>query len=167
MTKLAKIPNEAQFSQATIGDLSYISEKMLALHHFESADQPAALEVNANFKSQLTDWITIELNTPSSLIFLIWYEEHCIGFAFMKIMNNPNAFTLYKNYGCLQSLWIDQEYREHNFGKQTVCFVESIFREQNISYYDVNYTSSNETARRFWQSCGLEETAITARKFLD
>jgi len=108
----------------------------------------------------------LELLNSGSLIFLLLLNDQIVGFAFLKISDIPNEFTEHSRYGILQSIWIDKPYRKLALGKQTVSFVESIFREEGISYYEVNYTSTNRIACEFWSSCGLKETSITARKFL-
>ena len=162
----AKTANEVSFTQATIDDLNYVTEKTLLLHEFETHNQPAKLQTNQQFESQIKEWMKLELLNPSSLIFLLHLNDKIVGFAFLKISDIPNEFTEHVRYGVLQSIWVDEAYRKLALGRQTVSFVESIFREQGIQYYEVNYTSTNQVACEFWDSCGLKETSVTARKFL-
>ena len=162
----AKTTSEVSFTQATIDDLDYVTRTTLLLHEFETHKQPAKLQTNQQFELQIKEWMKLELLNPSSLIFLLHMSNKIVGFAFLKISDIPNEFTEYARYGVLQSIWIDEAYRKLALGKQTVSFVESIFREQGIQYYEVNYTSSNQVAGDFWRTCGLTETSITARKFL-
>ena len=166
MQPSAKMTNEISFTQATVNDLDYITQKTLLLHEYETHAQAAKLQTKKNLTSKIKEWMELELSSPASLIFLLQVDENKVGFAFLKISDIPNDFTEYARYGILQSIWIDDDYRKLALGKQTVSFVESIFREEGIRYYEVSYTSTNQTARDFWRSCGLKETSITARKFL-
>jgi len=162
----AKATNEVSFTQATIKDLDYVTQKTLLLHEFETHEQPAKLQTNEQFESHVKEWMKLELLNPGSLIFLLHLNAQVVGFAFLKISDIPNEFTEHARYGILQSIWIDESYRKFSLGKETVSFVESVFREEGIQYYEVNYTSTNRVACEFWTSCGLKETSVTARKFL-
>jgi ribosomal protein S18 acetylase RimI-like enzyme len=155
-----------EFKQADTTDLDFLTKKTLALHHFEMEGGKNNLEIKGDVDRQIKQWLTLELEIPSSLIFVLTIESKPIGFAFLKVQPSNNNFTEYDSYGLIQSIWIDEEYQKQSFGKQTVKLIESIFREQDIPYYEVNYSNSNHAAKSFWESCGLEEASTTARKFL-
>ncbi|WP_196137296.1 GNAT family N-acetyltransferase [Aliikangiella sp. G2MR2-5] len=154
------------FEQANAKDLPFLTASSLALQEFESKDEDLPLSLNKNFEKEIYAWLSEEINNPSSLLFLINSENRDIGFAFIKILSSPNSFTEYKSFGLIQSIWIEPEYRKKNIGKQVVALAEEIFKEQNIPYYEVNFTATNKTAEDFWKQCGLRVTSKTARKFL-
>lgn len=163
---MTNITDSLNFVQAEINDLNFITQKTLALHAFESQDKNLDLPVNENFEPEVKNWLSLELSNPSSLIFTIQYQGKNIGFAFLKILPSPNDFTEYSSFGLIQSLWIDEDYRKNSLGKKVVAFIESILKEQKISYYEVNYSAKNKVAENFWGNCGLAPTSVTARKFL-
>ncbi|WP_185964404.1 GNAT family N-acetyltransferase [Aliikangiella marina] len=158
---------ELAFSQATREDLDYLTQKTIQLHQFESANGKAELQVNDKFEDNIRHWLSLELANDSSLIFTVSDNQQRIGFAFLKILPNPNNFTEYRSFGLIQTIWVDDEFRQKKAGASIVSFIESIFKEQQVSYYEVNYSAQNELAGKFWESCGLVPTSITARKFLD
>jgi len=153
-------------SQSTSEDIDFLQEKMMLLHHFETQDGDNNLQVNLDFADKIRSWLALEVENPASLLFNIYANQQRIGFAFLKILDNQNDFTIYQSYGLLQSIWIDEAYQNKSYGRQTVEFIETIFKEQKIPYYEVNYAASNLVAEKFWQSCGMVASAVTARKFL-
>lgn len=160
-------PSSLSFIQAGTTDLDYITEKTLALHHFETDGGENILSVTDNFEKNIKQWLSLELEQTSSLIFIITLEQKPIGFAFLKVIPSNNNFTQYQSHGLIQSVWIDEQYQKNNYGTQTVSLIESIFNEQNIPYYEVNYARANTSAKAFWEACGMIETSATARKFLN
>lgn len=159
-------PPSLEFEQATINDLSFLTRKTIELHNFETEFSKTSLQTNGNFESEINHWIKEEIDSPNSLIFILKLNSINIGFAFIKILLMPNNFTNHSSYGLIQSIWIDEKHRKENLGFQAVALIESIFKEQGIAYYEVNYESSNTVAEKFWKKCGLIPSSITARKFL-
>ena len=158
--------SDLTFYQASHEDIPYLTEKTLALHEFETQDSHNPLLTSDNFNIEVSDWLKLELSNPSSLLLIISRNESPIGFAFIKILPMQNNFTHYEKFGLIQSIFIDSGFRNKSYGKEVVSFIESIFKEQNIPYYEVNFESSNKIAHEFWSKCGLQPSSITARKFL-
>ncbi len=156
-----------QFSEAHLEDLDYIVDKTIELHEFETKNSHKPIETNENFRTEILQWIKAEILNPDSLAFIIKLEENKIGFALIKLLATPNNFTTDSAYGLIQSIWIDEAHRKHNVGCQVVTFIESIFKEQGINYYEVSFEATNKVAQKFWEKCGLIAYAITARKFLN
>lgn len=155
-----------EFEQATQKDLPFLTKKTIELHQFETEHSTASLKTSENFESEINGWISEELKSPNSLIFILKVDSKKIGFAFIKILLMPNKFTNHNSYGLIQSIWIDKDYRKENLGFQAVALIESIFKEQGIAYYEVNFESTNKVAANFWSKCGLVSSSVTARKFL-
>ena len=156
-----------QFSEAQLEDLDYIVDKTIELHEFETQSSQSSLTINQNFRTEITQWIKTEILNGDSLVFTIKMKEEKIGFALIKLLPTPNNFTNDSAYGLIQSIWIDEAHRKHNIGCRVVAFIESIFKEQGISYYEVSFEATNKVAQGFWEKCGLVAYSITARKFLD
>jgi len=160
-----------QLNLASAKDINFLTEKTLLLHGFESRDDEVGLTTGDDFEEQVRSWLSLELEAPSSLLFMVETDAVKtktipIGFAFIKILDSQNNFTTHKSFGLLQSLWIEPEFQNRSYGRQTVDFIEAIFKEQNIPYYEVNYSATNIKAENFWNNCGLTPCAVTARKFL-
>ena len=158
--------NALTFEQATVGEIDFIVAKTIALHQFETANNPENLEISDLFEEKIHHWISIELTNSASLIFIIKVNNEPIGFAFLKVQLNQTGFTNYPAHGLIQSIWIDPEYRLNKIGRKIILFIESIFKEQNIPYYEVSFSATNQTAEKFWLNCGLKISSKSARKFL-
>jgi len=155
-----------EFEQSTEKDLKFLTEKTIALHYFETEKSRAVVDISPSFENEISNWIKEELKSPSSLIFNLVLNGKKIGFAFIKILGIPNKFTNHNSFGLIQSIWIDEDCRDKHLGKQAVRLIESVFKEQGLAYYEVNYEASNKVAEAFWKKCGLTPSSVTARKFL-
>jgi len=159
-------PIDCQFVQADQSHLDYLTQATIQLHLFESENDSAKLQVNDDFSEKVREWIKLEIDNPASLIFIIHDASTTLGFAFLKILPSQNEFTQYQSFGLIQSIWIEPEFRKQDLGRKTVDLIESIFIEQAIPYYEVNYSTMNQSAKTFWEKCGMTSVAVTARKFL-
>ena len=158
--------SKLSFYQASNNDIPYLTKQTLSLHEYETQHSDNALATSDNFNQEVTQWLKLELANPASLILIISKEDKPIGFAFIKILPMQNNFTTYEKFGLIQSIFIDAEFRKNAYGREVVNFIESVFKEQQVPYYEVNFEASNKTANDFWKKCGLQASSITARKFL-
>ncbi|PWK49179.1 GNAT family N-acetyltransferase [Pleionea mediterranea] len=157
---------QLEFRQATINDLDYLTDRTYQLHQFETKDSLTTPTVKQDFKRHLKDWLSLELNLPESILFLSYLDSTAVGFAHIKVVPVNNNFTDITHYGLVQSLWLEETCRKKSFGKQTVQFIEQLFKEQRLPYYDVEYAANNKVAEKFWDSVGLIPTSVTCRKQL-
>ncbi len=155
------------FVIATSVDLKYLTKKTRNLHEFETIKDKTYLEVTEQFEDEISQWLKSELEQPNSVIFLIKIKQKTIGFAHIKILANPNRFTIYHKYGYIQSLWIDEEYRKNKYASLVINFIEDIFREEQVEYYELSHASNNSVANRFWEKMNVDRFSIHRRKFLN
>ncbi len=160
--------SEAQisFEMADYAHLDYIAEKTIALHHFETASSDNQKILSSDFEQHIKDWLSAELGLKNTLIFRVFLNQNLIGFAHIKVLPSPNKFTKFDTYGYIQSLWLEPEFRGKSLGEQIVVFIESVFKEQQVGYYEVNTSASNQLAQDFWKTIGMETYSINFRKML-
>ena len=143
-----------------------LTEKTVELQRFESKHQAFQETLSGQFNQLIKSWLLQELDSGSALLFLIKIKDTTIGFAHIRINQVPNEFTKDTVMGEIQSLFIDPENRVKGIGKVAVQFIEQLFNEFNVNYYEVHYVNSNQMAAKFWESCGLSVHSISARKRL-
>lgn len=158
--------SQLSFQLAEPENLEYLVAKTLALHHFETQDAKTNQYLSDDFEQQIKDWLKSELELNNTLVFLIFQQEQTIGFAHIKVLPSPNKFTQFNTYGYIQSLWLEPECRGKSLGKPIVSFIESVFKEQQVGYYEVNTSANNQLAQGFWKSIGMEAHSMSYRKML-
>lgn len=163
---MTTLRSQLSFQLAEPENLEYLVEKTLALHHFETQDVKTNQLLSDDFEQQIKDWLKSELELNNTLIFLVYEQEQTIGFAHIKVLPSPNKFTRFDTYGYIQSLWLEPEFRGKSLGKQIVSFIESVFKEQQAGYYEVNTSASNQLAQDFWKGVEMEAHSVSFRKFL-
>ncbi len=155
-----------EFQIASESDLPYLLSKTLELHQFETQHAHQHLSLSSHFESEIEHWLKSEFELENVILFLIQFNSKNIGYAHIKILSAPNNFTQDKLYGFIQAIWIDEAHRRHNVAKTTLSFIESIFKEQHLTYYELSYSASNSLAEKFWKAQGLEPISIQCRKRL-
>ncbi|NVJ60364.1 MAG: GNAT family N-acetyltransferase [Gammaproteobacteria bacterium] len=157
---------DVNFSQATISDIEYLTNKTVELQTYESKGQSFQETLSQQFHDLIKHWLTQELSSSNALLFLIHSKKELLGFAHIRISSVPNEFTDDKIMGEVQSLFIEKKSRSKGVGKTAVEFIEKLFAEFNVDFYEVHYVSSNQSAEHFWRDCGLTVHSVSARKRL-
>ena len=101
------------------------------------------------------------LSDPTRPILAAVEEDTMVGYAFCSLQtveNDPvlrNRKELY-----IDDLCVDEEIRGRHIGKQLYETVLSFAREQGCYNVTLNVWSCNESAMKFYQSCGLKPQKI-------
>ena len=101
------------------------------------------------------------LSDPTRPILAAVEEDTMVGYAFcilQTVQNDPvlrNRKELY-----IDDLCVDEEIRGRHIGKQLYETVLSFAREQGCYNVTLNVWSCNESAMKFYQSCGLKPQKI-------
>ena len=94
-------------------------------------------------------------------------SDNVLGHAFciLKTVKNSNVLNELKTL-YLDDLCIDEKSRGHHIGKFLYEHVVSYAREINCYNVTLNVWSCNESAMRFYESCGLIPQSVTMEKIL-
>ncbi len=159
----ASTSSNIQTRQAIVNDLQTIVKFTLKLHQHEDDGNIAS---HINFKCNLTQWLTNELDDPRTLFLIAEDNREPVGFIGATTIINDNGFLANPIKGVIQLLWIEPEYRKNHLADKLVSDIEQCFKSMGIAYIECTYTASNQEAKSFWSKQAYKENSITARKFI-
>lgn len=93
---------------------------------------------------------------------------HVLGYAFCILQQHPddNILTDIKTL-YIDDLCVDEEIRGQHIGRQLYEYVKRYAKETGCYNLTLNVWAGNETARRFYESCGLKPLKYGMEVVLD
>lgn len=155
--------NQISIRQATTDELSQLVAFTHAIHIQETEQ---ASPTHKNFLTNLTKWLSQELENPLSLYLVAEENTNSIGFIGGTTVINDNGFLENPTKGVINLLWVEKEHRRKKIAEQLVLNMEACFKENAISQIEVSYTTQNELASHFWKSMGFENYSVTGQKII-
>lgn len=138
--------------------------------HIKNLDDPycdnnAAVEYNelhANFKEQLLNLF----HNPEALVVVSKENNHIVGFAIGTIASCrlPGFISKVEKVGYIEEAHVVQEHRRRGILKEMEKLLINFFRENKIDYVELNYFSSNNSAKDSWKALDYKTYMEYARK---
>ncbi len=102
------------------------------------------------------------MHDPETPIFVAVNEQdHVLGYAFCIFQRyQNNNFFMDMNTLYIDDLCVDEAIRGHHIGKQLYEAVLAFAKEQGCYNVTLNVWSCNESAMKFYKSCGLQQQKI-------
>ena len=149
--------------QAKIDDLDSIVSFTHAIH-LQEDDQ--SIPTHTNFLSNLTTWLTAELNNPLSLFLIVEKDKQPVGFIGATTVINDNGFLENPTKGVINLLWVEESFRRNQLAKKLVTTIENCFLDNSVSVVECSFTKHNQLANDFWCNAGYTIHSLSARKFI-
>lgn len=152
--------------RALISDMSGINKllnQVLMVHHNGRPDL-----FKANVKKYTDEELTDIIVDDGRPIFVAVDEnEEVLGYAFCVFQQhiNNNILTDIKTL-YIDDLCVDEEKRGMHIGKQLYEYVVEFAKKEGCYNITLNVWSCNESAMRFYESCGLVPQKIGMEKIL-
>jgi len=157
------------FREAGIEDLPLILQWTQDLMVHEALDSSIELPLTDNISELLEDWLKNLITDNNSLIIIAMDQTQQIplGIIIGYLQLQPNNFTVFDMHGVIQMVWVDKEQRKKGLAMQLVQHMEDTFKNLNISYCEIQYSSSNKEAQGFWCKAGYQVVSQNCRKMLN
>lgn len=152
--------------RASISDMSGINKllnQVLMVHHNGRPDL-----FKANVKKYTDEELTDIIKDDSKPIFVAVDEnEEVLGYAFCVFQQhiNNNILTDIKTL-YIDDLCVDEEKRGMHIGKTLYDYVVEFAKNENCYNITLNVWSCNESAMKFYESCGLVPQKVGMEKIL-
>ena len=137
--------------------------QVLMVHHNGRPDL-----FKANVKKYTDEELAVIIADDSKPIFVaVDEEEEVLGYAFCVFQQyiNNNILTDIKTL-YIDDLCVDQKKRGMHIGKQLYEHVIDFAKEQGCYNVTLNVWSCNESAMKFYESCGLVPQKVGMEKIL-
>lgn len=141
--------------RATTKDMSGINKllnQVLMVHHNGRPDL-----FKANVKKYTDEELTLIIADDTKPIFVgVDEKDEVLGYAFCILQQhiNNNILTDIKTL-YIDDLCVDEDKRGTHIGKQLYEYVVGFAKEQGCYNLTLNVWSCNESAMKFYESCGL------------
>lgn len=152
--------------RALISDMSGINKllnQVLMVHHNGRPDL-----FKANVKKYTDEELTDIIKDDSKPIFVAVDEnEEVLGYAFCVFQQhiNNNILTDIKTL-YIDDLCVDEEKRGMHIGKALYDYVVELAKTEKCYNITLNVWSCNESAMKFYESCGLVPQKVGMEKIL-
>ena len=152
--------------RASISDMSGINKllnQVLMVHHNGRPDL-----FKANVKKYTDEELTDIIKDDSKPIFVAVDEnEEVLGYAFCVFQQhiNNNILTDIKTL-YIDDLCVDEEKRGMHIGKALYDYVVEFAKTEKCYNITLNVWSCNESAMKFYESCGLVPQKVGMEKIL-
>lgn len=150
-----KVPTKIMIRRATVQDIEGINallRQVLGVHHQGRPDL-----FRANGKKYTDEELTVLLTDDSRPVFCMVDEEnHVLGYAFCVFIQHigDNILTDIKTL-YIDDLCVDENRRGQQIGSTLFEYVKSYAKESGCYNLTLNVWTCNESARRFYEKCGL------------
>lgn len=146
-----------------MGGINKLLEQVLMVHHNGRPDL---------FKSGAKKYTDEELeliiaDDKKPIFVAVDDEEHVMGYAFCLFQQhlNNNILTDIKTL-YIDDLCVDESLRGMHIGRQLYDYVLNFAKEQGCYNLTLNVWSSNKSAMKFYEKCGLVPQKVGMEKIL-
>lgn len=123
----------------------------------------SSFDNSINEKVQFNGYHKKYIESKKHLILVAAIQDKVVGYLFGYIQE----LELYKYpIGFLDSLFVIEEYRNHNIGTELMTHFEKWIKEKDIKYIDLKVLSNNEDAVRLYQKLNYKIRVDLMRKNL-
>ena len=144
--------NIRRAEQKDMNGINNLLNQVLMVHHNGRPDL-----FKSNVKKYTDEELALIIEDDSRPIFVgVDEEDNVLGYAFCIFQQhiNNNILTDIKTL-YIDDLCVDEKMRGMHIGKQLYDYVLAFAREQGCYNLTLNVWSCNESAMRFYESCGL------------
>lgn len=137
--------------------INALLRQVLTVHHNGRPDL-----FRANAKKYTDEELEIILKDDNRPIFcMVDADERVLGYAFCVFIQHigDNILTDVKTL-YIDDLCVDENVRGQHIGRQLFEYVKTFARENGCYNLTLNVWSCNESARRFYEKCGLSPQKI-------
>lgn len=105
------------------------------------------------------NWLAQRANDPRSVFIVAAVDHRLVAFL---IGTTEDAAPIFHpaTYGLIRDLWVDDDWRRHGIGQQLVHAAINQFHAGGVSQIRLETAAANDTARRFFASCGFRASAV-------
>jgi ribosomal protein S18 acetylase RimI-like enzyme len=96
------------------------------------------------------------LRSRSCRVLVAEEEDRVAGYAIVTILENQKVFALGR-FGFVVELCVDESARRQGIGRRLWEAAVAWCREKGVTVVQMNVSTLNEEARRFWRSVGCRE----------
>jgi len=157
------------FREAIINDLPLILKWTEELMIHEALGDDLELPLTDNVSELIEDWLKNLISDNNSLIIIAMDNLLNIpkGLIIGYLQLQPNEFTQFSMHGIIQMVWVEKEQREKGLARQLVVHMEDTFKNLQIPSCEIQYSSTNNGAKAFWDKLGYRAVSHNCRKFLN
>ncbi len=165
------------FRQANSDDLPLILNWTEALMQHEALDDSIEIPLQNNISELLEKWLKNLVKDDNSLLIIATKSNEnvdqqqlenslALGLIIGHLQLQPNEFSLYEMHAVIQLVWVEKEERNKGLARQLVSHMEDTFKNLDVPYCEIQYSSTNKEAEGFWNKAGYKVVSTTSRKFL-
>ena len=155
-----------QIRRAESKDIEGIMKLLVQVNNVHSEGRPDLfIKDKTKYTAEELTKILQDDNTPVFLA--VDEDEHILGYCFgvfqshIEDNNFPDIVTYY-----IDDLCVDEQYRGQHVGKALYDYVIDFARESGCYNVTLNVWEKNESAKRFYEKCGLQTQKIGLEKIL-
>ena len=155
-----------QIRRAESKDIEGIMKLLVQVNNVHSEGRPDLfIKDKTKYTAEELTKILQDDNTPVFLA--VDEDEHILGYCFgvfqshIEDNNFPDIVTYY-----IDDLCVDEQYRGQHVGKALYDYVIDFARESGCYNVTLNVWEKKESAKRFYEKCGLQTQKIGLEKIL-
>jgi ribosomal protein S18 acetylase RimI-like enzyme len=141
-------------------------EKIAAVHEQWDSAKYGYLP---NPSERYSRWMTARATDPRS-VFLVasvaqppsavpHNPEKLVGFIVATVEKEIPIYRL-DEFGFIQDLWVEPEYRNEGVGRQMTMLLVERFREMGVKQIRCDTAAKNDAARKLFESCGFRPSVV-------
>lgn len=157
------------FQEAELEDLPMILSWTEALMEHEALEKSIELPLKDNISLLIEEWLKKLITDENSLIIIAIEKDqkqaHGLIIGYLQLQ--PNEFTIFNTHGVIQLLWVVKEQRRKGLALQLLNQMEDTFKNLQIPYCEIQYSTANKEAEDFWAKSGYLVVSHNSRKMLN
>ena len=104
------------------------------------------------------NWLAQRAGDPRSIFIVAAVDDSPVAFLIGTTEDAAPIF-LPPIYGLIRDLWVEDNWRRHHIGQQILRVAIDRFRTIGVAQIRIETATANDTARRFFTSCGFRPSA--------
>ncbi len=144
--------------KASIKDAENLFPLWEELMNYHSAHHPI-FSYRKEAKEALIEELKIRMGQQETSIFIAEENQRILGFLFASLRKMPEAFYL-KNKGYIAETVVSENERKKGIGKALYEEAEKWLISQGADHIELQVSTENPGAQKFWQNSGFEPTTF-------
>lgn len=137
-----------------ISEIIPLWEKQYIFHN--ELDDEYYVEMSPELKDKFEKHLTESIEKDSPMILVAEINEKIVGFITYEIEENDYMDTKITKYGVIVEMYVDEKYREQGIASKLMNKVEAYFKSQNLSHVEIQLSTYNTNAMKFYSAKGYE-----------
>jgi GNAT superfamily N-acetyltransferase len=104
-------------------------------------------------------WLIGRTTDPRSVFLVAEREGRLVAFLVGTVDQEIPIYRI-KEYGFIQDLWVEEDYRHEGIARQMVMLAIEKFRQFGVKQIRLDTAAANEPARKLFSSCGFRPSTI-------